>query len=235
MLNINFNVIFSKEFISDTLAEHRQAVIYGWRACGYERIQELFEKAKPGKIEKIFNCCSLESDHTCEGRAFERIRYDIDKDDAIPAGLCKSRIVEVLLENYKRKKENLNLIPMIFAISRSDWIFKIHIESLTLKVPTEEKLVTFRELRRVYKLMHYPNQQVREIAHETFKFIHLEKVADNTYSLIEVPAPWAKEPEKMAELMARRHLPVKKPPKCADHDWRWQLDSFVAHNFCSAL
>lgn len=237
MINTNVNFEYSDDFINNTLENNKQVGVYGWKACCYTQLKKDLINQKPGNIETAYNVWDLvttsqwvnNAKKTLEGRQFPFINWHGSYSGAT-GGMCKAGLVTIVLENCKRTKENLPPIPLLFVTSRSDWIFQINLEYLTHKEDNKDSnRITFQELRRVYKLMHHSNDLVRNVANQTFKFIHLERIADRAYSLVEVPAPWAIDEVKMQALMDKRKNHIRKTiPKESKYDWRVQVEDYIS-------
>lgn len=138
--------------------------VYGFRSCFYGGIKDALDKKK--KIRTI--------DYKC-GYSFNKyekcIREVIDNNRYIKSE-CKSGIVNMVLENYKREKEaklfNKKFEPIIllFSVSREDW--DINLAKLVAERNDNSEGITVSELRRCYKLCieleTNPNPELREIA-----------------------------------------------------------------------
>ena len=85
-----------------------QMVLYGWQKCLFEvldsnRLVIKIKKIITYRIGDLSRCIK-----TLEERTIEQIQLDDSEDiDQI----CKAGIVNLILENYKRKKEDLPIIP----------------------------------------------------------------------------------------------------------------------------
>jgi len=123
---------------------------------------------------------------TIEGRQIERIPYT---DSPLPLASCKAGMVNIVFENYKRSKEGLTLIPILFCIDIDDNRYPHDIKSIIHK-KLSTKCFTHSELRRAYKLCcELEDEELKEIAQKTFKFVKV-KIIDRNYGLESIPAPW---------------------------------------------
>jgi hypothetical protein len=141
---------------------------------------------------------------------------------------CKNAIVNLILENYKRKKEGKPLIPLLYILdidrNPKGRTYQNLAMNMTSKDPKYNKVVTHRELRRAYKLFSHENAVIREIARETFRFARLKNTEEETYALEPIAAPW--ESTGFAACWeARQKLSTSKPKQ---DSWRMQLDRQIA-------
>ncbi|MFI5343090.1 MAG: DUF4116 domain-containing protein [Chlamydiales bacterium] len=199
-LSINANSIalaFSK---ADLLA------VYGWKHCEYKKIHELLS----ARYQKVFQCqmlgnpqISADASTTCEGRRltiFDPVAKDLSSSNSTPlrdgediryiARICKTGLINILLENYKRTLEKTPLIPLIFIVDISDNPYPVGQASDFF---SDAPYVTHQEFRRCYKMFKLKDdpdpdlQQMAEIAKEIIQFIKLE-VSGDLGSCVLLPA-----------------------------------------------
>ena len=225
-------------------------MIYGWSHCGYYEltygttgaIEKASDSDSPCPIKKLhryyvatdpglYNPLAI----TLEGRKMNLIGFDSDFDkDQYLGRKCKTAITDIVLENYKRKKEGLPLIPIVFAIDITGNPQPYSIDKICSKKSKINKQVTHKEIRRAYKLCTHPNPHVRAIALETFKFVKV-CVKDKAPTLEQIPAPWGttvESPEKVSAKFAafweERRQNTTSKPKPDKHNWSKQLEQQMA-------
>jgi hypothetical protein len=138
---------------------------------------------------------------------------------------CKTAITNVVLENYKRKKEGKPLIPVLFCIDIDGNPNPARFDRLAAKHPKFNNQITYKELRRAYKLCTHENPSIRAVALETFKFIKLTKNRDGEYTPMSIAAPWAHS--LFSSMWDMRKKVSKSQPKKAYVNWREQLDERI--------
>ena len=197
-----------------------QAMIYGWRHCGYYLMSSGIEFDYQGPIKKAYKYAVGDRTDptigevvtTLEGRRMNLIDYDTSEKEL--SRTCKTALANVVLENYKRQKEGLPLIPIIFCIDITNNKQPYSIEKICSKEAKLNGQITHRELRRAYKLCTHPNPKIRAIALQTFKFTKL-CVSTVALSLEQIPAPWGtsvESPEKVSSTFASDWQARKKNP-----------------------
>lgn len=190
------------DFISQC-APHQQAMIYGTAACGYLEIGEWLEDQQAqGNFRDVFNCflgqeeCNKEEDYTSlqhktsDKRVIRRINHG---GGFLSKCECKAGLVNMVIENFKRKHVGIPIIPIVFVVEKDD--LKLDVISIVQKGLTHSKGFTNSEIRRAYKLCFDLNvaEEIRVIAKETFLFISLitNKVTDSVKFKFTIrPAPW---------------------------------------------
>jgi hypothetical protein len=205
--------------VKRVFGESKQVMVYGWLHCHYQRVRAQLQKPL---IEKVYNCNfgdKLDNTRTLEGRlveGIERVRGETFQEGV--SRLCKTGITNLVLENYKRKKEGLPVIPMIFCFDIDDNPFRIDATSISSREKELNNLITNSELRRCYKLCKDSNPKIQEVAEETIKFVKLYKGGDGTTSLVEVEPFW-KDPEWDAKWAERK---LSKHPKTKEEAYRFR-------------
>jgi hypothetical protein len=218
--------------VTKTLKDADQVMVYGFNHCYYSEVKTCIENLvkKPGfPIKKTFDfevgspASSKELVTTLEGREMNVIHEENSIEDQ-----CKCGIANLILENYKRKKEGRTLIPILFSIdiegNPKSHTFKDIVVNMTSKDPKFNQVITYKELRRAYKLCSHEVPAIRDVARETFKFIRLKHAGKETYALEAIAAPW-ESPEFEACWVARKKLSKSKPK---ENSWRIQLDRQIA-------
>lgn len=174
--------------ISNILYNSRQAVFYGFNHCRYDELPQFFITNKI--IDRAFKWFTFgmgfNSDKTLEGRTIGVIT---SKDLRLS---CKSLITLVIIENYKRKKEGLDLIPIIFVVDIDNNPYPMTVESVTTKEAYLNQKFTHCELRRCYRMIYDLPPDLKEIstiAQASIKFVKVgNMIYDKTkpISLIDV-------------------------------------------------
>lgn len=208
-----------------------QVMVYGWSHCNYVFAAEVISMATTISflnfpIKKVHNHLIGDPDSrdrrtTHEGRKLNLIAYDKSDYTHGIGRMCKTAITNLVLENYKRAKEGLPLIPVLFCIDIVNNPKPWSIQNICSKAPENNKQITHKELRRAFKLCHLENEEIRRIARETFKFV---KVGEKGLEAID--APWA-SPDFARYFSIRKTLSNSKP-KTDSYNWSKQLIAQIA-------
>lgn len=230
-----------------------QVMVYGWSNCQYEEIADtLCEPDSP--IKKVFSYkigvnkpSEDPEDHkqrvlTYEGRMIEQIVIPMDdlpgadsqdekmlneRDNRRKRRDCKGALVNIVLENFKRSREGLPLIKVIFITDRFDNKHSITPQTIASKDSVLTRKVTHGELRRCYKLAcEQKNDALATIAKETFVFVHLIK-AQGIYGLKPVSPFWANPEWAKAWSDRKAQPPAAQIPRTI-HPWQKELDDRIA-------
>ena len=175
-----------------------QVTVYGFHSARYKKvIRKLQLENSPFK--RVYDWSNI-TEKMAEGHMIERVPVEqtaISKSKQTITRTCKSGITELLLENYKRKKTGLPIIPLLFCVE-SDIFHQYTPYSVSAKDEFVNNLITNSELRRIYK--HCTEfaisdnllfQELTEIAHDTVKFVSVHAPDD---TLSEVMPIW-EDPE----------------------------------------
>ncbi len=216
-------------------------MVYGWKHCGYYQVSHVLDADNGGPLKKTLNYLAgdptLPANNdfvtTLEGRNVNLIDYDSTERHLTRK--CKTAITDIVLENYKRQKERLPIIPIIFCIDITDNPQPYSIEKICSKDSKINGQVTHKELRRAFKLCTHPNPKIRDIALQTFKFAKINVDLNGAVTLEQLPSPWAaskESPEKASSKFAAcweaRKKDSKSKPKPENQDWSQQLEKQVA-------
>lgn len=218
-----------------------QVLVYGWKHCKYddvtETLQDLigtkgfpFKQVFSYRIGNPFDCYKTLSGRYLTNLVFEHCDYMLKthNSEVVPSivlsRLCKTGITNLVLENYKRIHEGLPLIPVLFCIDIDGNPQPLRIDHLASKDPKFNKQVTYKELRRAYKLCTHENAKIREAAMGTFRFVKLVKIQE-AFSMQEIAAPWA-DP-RFSQFWSLRKKLSKSEPKEETFNWRMQLNLYI--------
>jgi hypothetical protein len=216
--------------------EADQVMVYGWGHCNYTEVSQAIRvmsreddfpiKAVYGNQMGYPTRYDVECSMTLEGRKMNQILFDdSDSDYQMTARICKTALVNLVLENYKRIKEGKQVIPTLFCIDIDENITPYSAERICSKERGMNIQITHKELRRAYKLCNHPNAAIREAALATFKFVKLVDKGPS-YALKEIAAPW--EDESWKEAWGKRKLQSSTVEKNEEFPWRKQLADLVA-------
>ena len=202
--------------------ESPQLMLYGFDDCKYTDITSTLLKpdafgpeAVENPIKRVFSHTigniylneTPETAFTLEGRKFHKIK----RPDRM-ASICKAALVNIIIENVKRNREDLLLIPILFTIDISTDTSGFYPPTIS-DVITNKNQYTLKELRRVYKLCTDTSlpEEVREVANRTFKFVKVLVSNSSTHVIREsataalgvptfafesIKAPWQQEPRE---------------------------------------
>ena len=228
--------------------ETAQLMVYGFADCKYNIIVKILRTAHPfgtaeNPIKRVFDFRIADyrlrydrSDaiedpiktYTSEGREIFRIK----RSTSTTARICKAALVNMVIENVKREREGLPLIPVLFTIDISSDTSGQYPPCINDLINIRNRY-TFKELRRVYKLCADPElpPEVRAIAERTFKFVKVlvstspeedagassadltEKITTIAFETIK--APWQKDHKSwlaaMAEYTEKKKTTEPKP------------------------
>ncbi|MCX6991173.1 MAG: hypothetical protein NTX49_08965 [Chlamydiae bacterium] len=166
-----------------------QLLVYGFADCGWEDILSALRKDPECPVKKIFDyeiAVDGEEGYTLEGRHIEKVITNNDR--------CKRCLVNLVLENVKRSRAELPLIPILFLIDTEAEVPKGHsYPPSPVDVLENRGRLTMTELRRAYKLCESPllPSEITEIAKKTFCFAKL--LTRSKYQFQKISAPWEGE------------------------------------------
>lgn len=212
-------VISYASLVSALGGECSQVMVYGFADCKYETIAKILRTDRPfgggleeNPIKRVFDykiadftskyvVCDLinEPIKSCTLEGWEI--YRIKSDTSAPQ-VFKAALVNIIIENVKRQRIGLPLIPVLFTTAISSDTSGRYPPSIE-DVIQKRAVLTFRELRRVYKLCADPAvpEEVRLVAERTFKFVKVlvlsSSLADSTsYAFELIKAPWQTDLER---------------------------------------
>ncbi|MEI6242258.1 MAG: DUF4116 domain-containing protein [Chlamydiota bacterium] len=157
------------------------AAIYGFHMCQYKEIGPALLNIPNSTLKKTITFFDPPSTEIQEKIPRNFLCINPTKNH------CKDLLVEIVLENQERFKENRKIIPIIFCIDTDLPTFSpISPIEITYKSALS---VTYSEIRRAYKLVTECPKEVCETAKKTFVFVKLI-TKTNPPSLIPIAPPW---------------------------------------------
>lgn len=204
-----------------------EVLVYGFKHCAFTQIKTTLRKPC-SPLKKVYkNIWFFESGEcSSTGEKIQCIHIEPDKAKNFSKKMacqCKAAIINLVFENYKRKKKGLPLIVLLFCIDIDDNKYPYDIGNFTSKAADLNNKITHSELRRCYKLAcEFEDERIRAVANESFKFVRLKKKEDG-FEMVEIAPPW-EEKEWRAKWALRKTLTnvvEKKNP------WREQIKTFI--------
>lgn len=190
-----------------------QVMIYGFGHCKYMQLIFTLQNHKSAGIDKVFEC-SIGNNYdlpgyklnpiyrkTSENRLIHQFKAEpLDKiqdektyNEKFCTRVCKTGAVNLIFENFLRKRAGLPIIPFIFLVDITENKYPYNPESFASSSANMKNLVTHSELRRCYKLINeFPDERIRSVATETFKFVEVE-IQDKTHFFKTKEPFWANE------------------------------------------
>lgn len=136
------------------IAKSTEFMIYGFLHCKYLDTIRTFDK--PGDP---FEILCFNSKNTSSGD-LEEIPHTGKEISA----LCKSQLVNLVYENYKREKLGLKKIPLLFFMDVENNPYPLHPKEWTSK-----KLTTFSEIKRLLKMCNFTDSEYCQFSKEEFE------------------------------------------------------------------
>lgn len=207
--------------------ESNQVMVYGWQYCDYINVIDILKEDNP-VIKKVFDCWlgnwrPRNKEHkitTLEGRLIEQITYHSMIGNYHCPRMCKAAIVNLILENCKRKHEGLPLIPLLFCFDIDGNSYPSNSKSISTRDENVNKRVTNKELRRCYKLCFLQDPELKEVSQvalETIKFVKLTSqfAQKEEYKFVQLQPFWEKDDWNIhwQERQSSKKLPHEKQTK----------------------
>lgn len=164
------------------LESFNEVAVYGYSHAGWSSVTSLAQQ----KVINVYDyTATTKQAKTLSGRALTRFTY------SDTGGLCKNTLLSIVIENCLRKKEGTSIIPVIFCLTSTSCPTHLPVERIANKNLNgwgRVGKISNAEIRRMYKLCTDEQipMEVRNVAKETFKFIHFEHYSN----LREVCPPW---------------------------------------------
>lgn len=154
--------------------------------------------------------------------------------------LCKSKLVNIVLENYKSQREGKPLIPIVFCIDVTNNEYPLFTRAILSRTDPAnqrgDKLFTHSELRRAYKLCYDEkvDPAICDIAKRSFHFVKVERAPQTKeLKLQRIQAPW--EAADWEKHWAMRQDTAKTLSSEKPHNWRQQANAFAAMHCTSGV
>ena len=168
---------FDLQSAHDICDRAEEVMIYGFQHCRYTQVTEAI-KSDCSPFKKVYDCsiggpyAPEEVMTTLEGGRFYQVDIKgLDRDNNVRRlkQYCKAGLVNLIIENVKRAKQQKKLIPALLIIDIDGNQHRLTPDAVSNKKYT---FVTMAELRRIYKLCNDPklDPKIKEIAAATFKF-----------------------------------------------------------------
>lgn len=235
MASVSFK--FDNDSLRRVSGGSKQVMVYGFERCLYKEMEQYINTGKAGSVAKSFDWTlgyfrgDADVSKTLDGRNIERLEFTVSASDRQSiARQCKTAITNLVLENYKRAKQGLPIIPLIFCLDIDGNTRPFETEHVAVKDPKRNGTITHKELRRMYKLAHqFENAELRKVAQDTFKFVKLTAVGENSYRLDPIEAPWndTRWDGYWATRMAQKSTT---PDSSEKRHWREDLSSRIAYH-----
>lgn len=165
----------------------KQVMVYGYTHCKYDLVRDVIarfgadygiEKQYTHQIGQMYSELKR---RTLEGRDIEEI--NILKSGALVRYadriICKTAVTILILENWKRSKEGLEIIPTIVCVDTEDNAYPLNIEAVADRTHLNGRLMTHSELRRIYKLSQFHqnggHKDLAAVARKTMVYVKVKK------------------------------------------------------------
>jgi hypothetical protein len=223
----------------------KEVMVYGFQHAYYIEVKEAISM-EGSPIQQVYdwNLGDPKSAKISQtsGRPLEKVRFN--RNYKAIHRMSKSGITNLILENYKRRKEGLEIIPLIFCIGSTTPKAEKYNPKHGDNPPSPENIanrssvVSYSELRRAYRLCkeleksEEPSlREIAKVAQDTIKLVTVEKPEDSkNYRLTQVPHIW-EDPRWKTEWEKRKMNPAfHKKVALKTFKWRQEL-LFRAHMF----
>lgn len=212
-----------------------QVMVYGWKHCAYGDLMDELTSHPDSFVEKVYSSDfgSPLVSTTLEGHIVEKFNVIQEfigclfgeAQKQILRSQCKSGLTYLLLENYKRHKENMEIIPVIFCVDCDANQFPpFTAAGLSSKEDDLNYLITHCELRRVFKhheLINSPHEELRDMGHianKMYKFVKVTRSGpDRGHIFQKLPALWDL-PDVSQALQQRAANAMAKPQRAENKD-----------------
>lgn len=237
-INVTSKPFFNLDDFISKCATNKQAMVYGLFEGKYLEISRWLDTQKNmGFFNDVFDFflgeeCNNENEYTTtqhitsDHRVISKINSG---SDALSRRACKAALVNMVIENFKRRKEELPTIPIIFSVGKDDDV-KLDIHAIANRASPKSKGMTNSEIRRAYKLCFDPglSEEIRTIAKESFLFISLttnDATAPVEFDFTIIQAPWETSCWETGWAERIKTKSVKADPN--PYPWRGQLIEHV--------
>ncbi len=212
--------------IENICREKSSVMVYGFSHCYYDEIYRLFEEKGVKVYDWNFGANGIYRIQKTRAFLFQKkIKYILNGFESDTKRACKTGLVNIIFENYRRFQEGEKKItPIVFCIDKESNPYKIDILS---KDPSKNTLITYSELRRAYKLCNDPqiDPEIRNIAQKTFRFVKIKKPPSDLSELEEIAAPW--DSPLFEDQFKLRQFSSKHSFSTPKGDWRRQINALA--------
>ena len=235
----------AKKIVGDA----KEIMLYGFAYAHYIDVARALSDTVP-TVKKVFDYTMGNSNERLiseeTGRSIAKLRYKSmasGHDAAVKrlARICKSGLVNLVFENYKRQKRYEPIIPLIFCIDSNTKKVQEYssLEGITSCDASLKKVITYKELRRLAKLCFTLRdsddpelKELSEVARQTLKMVRVDVDASSgAHVLKEVPSPWddPKWEEKWDERIQKKHAQTSKEYEqvFSKIGWRRELSTLI--------
>ncbi len=224
----------------------KEAMVYGFRHAHYLEVQKAL-CATGSPIQQVYDWALGSSEKPAVSKItkkpLEQIRFQKKGAGKKPISrLCKAGITNLILENYKRRKEGNEIIPLIFCVGSKNPNKEAYEPSLGENPPSlrtiagRSTVVTHSELRRAFRLckdfMHSPDpvlREIAEVARDTIKLVTVDQdEKSDSYSLQQISPTWD-DAQWDIEMRGRK---ATRPARIGQKLFKWRHElTFRAHMF----
>lgn len=207
-------MILEKYTLKEICGTSKAVVIYGLNYKHNEKIRDAISRTNLGLNVYLYDSIP-----------FKMLKSNEDNTKR----LCKTTLVNLILENYQRKRNDQPIIPLIFCLNYED--NRIKIEFNARKAATSHSApsanITDAEIRRIYKIYLHQDLEIKHLVLETFKFVKLVKTKNNQEQFEIIAAPFLNETWEQAWKYRKS---IKKPTGnffSPRSDWRNQFNAVL--------
>jgi len=180
---------YSKDSFRDVTDNSPQVFIIGQDHCSYYELREALNLPN-SPLKRLFHwqiaqdlkSKGFELNITLEGRKIEQIPLTKSFNGGrMIKRWCKMANTNIVFENFKRRREELPIIPLMMCLDRTDNPYPNSSKTVTTKKEKYNSLTFYAEFRRCYKLCTFGRDnrldaEIREVAKQTIRCVKLELV-----------------------------------------------------------
>jgi len=170
-------------FIRDVeavIGPSKTVMVYGYSGAWYTLVQKQLSAQGYEVLDYVMGCGP---DKTVGTEEIEHLR-----EGSTNKKICKNAITKIVLENVKRDAAGVPIIPLLFCAKYQG------ILNFTPQFdPSPKRSLTDSEINRIYKLIHFEDEKVREVTEKTIHFVCTERNSPNSFDLTglkECSPPW---------------------------------------------
>lgn len=196
-----------------SICPSKRLVLYGFSECKWFQIERLLKKTftvylydigygspSPFMVVEDFS-------HLTENKIAPIPIVHSESSSIRTARVCKTALVYLVLDNYRRSIDNKEITPLVFCIDSNFRSYPIaRAETIFSKDIILNTLTTHKELRRLGKLCFDPSidSRIRQVALRMCKFVRVEvdPVSHEITGFQGMPMPFTKE--EVLKLSAER-------------------------------